>query len=356
MARNDRSDRGRIVFVTQKVDPEHPALAATVPKIAALAALVDEVVVLTDDAVPGVLPENCRVHAFGAPTRLGRGRRFVAALATEIARRPQPIAVVAHMCPIYAVLAAPLARPLGMRLLLWYTHWHASGLLRVAERLVSDVVSVDRRSFPVASSKVTPLGHGIDVAEFPYAARPQLGSQVRVLMLGRTSRAKGLVQVVRGVAEARSRGLDVGMLSYGPSLTEAESVHRSELVALVSELGLGEAVTIGEAVARSRVPALLAAADLLVNNMEAGAPDKVVYEAAASGVPVIASNPVFDDLIEPRWLFDRDDPGALADRLAAFAALSHQERTTIGQQLRQRVSASHSVASWAEGILRVARR
>jgi hypothetical protein len=71
---------------------------------------------------------------------------------------------------------------------------------------------------------------------------------------------------------------------------------------------------------------------------------------------VIASNPVFDDLIEPRWLFDRDDPGALADRLAAFAALSHQERTMIGQQLRQRVSASHSVASWAEGILRVARR
>src|SRR3970282_1212287 len=36
----------RIVFITQQVDPRHPVLAATVPKIAALAALVDEAVVL----------------------------------------------------------------------------------------------------------------------------------------------------------------------------------------------------------------------------------------------------------------------------------------------------------------------
>ena len=46
----------KVIFITQQVDPRHPALAATVPKIAALAALLDEVVVLADGAVPGVLP------------------------------------------------------------------------------------------------------------------------------------------------------------------------------------------------------------------------------------------------------------------------------------------------------------
>ena len=41
-----------LVFVTQQVDPEHPVLAATVPKIRALAERLDEVVVLADRAVP----------------------------------------------------------------------------------------------------------------------------------------------------------------------------------------------------------------------------------------------------------------------------------------------------------------
>ena len=66
----------RIVFVTQQVDPGHPALAATVPMIRALAEQVDEVVVLADRALPGVLPENCRTRSFGASSKAGRGLRF----------------------------------------------------------------------------------------------------------------------------------------------------------------------------------------------------------------------------------------------------------------------------------------
>ena len=347
--------RTRIVFVTQKVDPQHPALAATVTKIAALAALVDEVVVLTDGAVPGVLPANCRVHEFGAGSQAGRGARFTVALARELLQRPRPVAVVAHMCPIYVVLAAPLVRPLGVPLLLWYTHWHASSLLRVAERLVTDVVSVDVRSFPLPSPKVTPIGHGIEVAEFPCPERPVPGPVQRVLQLGRTSSAKGITEVVRGIAEARRRGLDARLLFHGPSLTPAEQAYRGEVAALVAELGLDDNVTIGGPVPRSEVPALLAATDVFVNNMHAGSPDKAVFEAAASGVPVIASNPVFDSLLEPQWLFGREDAGSLADRLQAVVALTRDERAATGLRLRARVLESHSVASWAEGILRVAR-
>jgi len=156
----------RLLFVTQQVDPAHPALAATIPKIRALAGLVDEVVVLADGAVDGVLPENCRVRTFRAGTRAVRGARFEAALATQLPGL-RGGAVVAHMCPIYAVLAAPLVRPLRIPLLLWFTHWKASRLLRAAERVSTAVVSVDRRSFPIDSRKVRAIGHGIDLSEFP---------------------------------------------------------------------------------------------------------------------------------------------------------------------------------------------
>ena len=73
----------RVVFITQQVDPSHPALAATVPKVAALAALVDEVVVLADGAVPEALPPNARVRTFRSSRKAGRGLRFELALARQ---------------------------------------------------------------------------------------------------------------------------------------------------------------------------------------------------------------------------------------------------------------------------------
>ena len=73
----------RLIFVTQRVDPDDPILGATVAKITALARRFDEVVVVTDSAVAGALPPNCRVRTFAAKTRVGRGLRFSRAIVAE---------------------------------------------------------------------------------------------------------------------------------------------------------------------------------------------------------------------------------------------------------------------------------
>lgn len=345
----------RVVFITQQVDPGHPALAATVPKIAALAELVDEIVVLADGAVEGALPANCRVRTFRANRKIGRGARFEAALARELPGL-RGGAAVAHMCPIYAVLAAPLVRPLGVPLLLWFTHWRASRLLRAAERVSTAVISVDRRSFPLRSEKVTAIGHGIDLSEFSCSGREttstlqQAVTRLDLLALGRYSRAKGLEVVLRAVAAVDRVRLDV----YGPALSGDERAHRADLEQLVRELELDDRVTLADAVPRSRIPQLLATHDALVNNMRAGAPDKVVYEAAASCLPVLASNPVFDALLEPEQRFGRESPDELAARIRELAGLDAADRTELGKRLRERVEAGHSVESWARGVLAAA--
>ena len=336
----------RLLFVTQKVDPADPILAATVPKIRALAARVDEVVVLADSEVPGVLPENCRVSTFAAPFKVGRGLRFAAALAAEL--RPKPAAVVAHMCPIYAVLAAPLARPLGVRVVLWFTHWNPSPTLRLAEKVSTTLVSVDRRSFPLPSKKVRAIGHGIDVGEFACTDHRGDGA-LRLLALGRYSPAKGLDVVVHAVAATDAR-----LTVHGPTLTPLEREHRATLGQLVEALGVGDRIRLEGPVPRARVPELFAEADLLVNNMRAGAPDKVVYEAAASCLPVVASNPVFDELLDSELRFTRDDPDDLVARLREFGARDAAARRELGRRLRERVAAHHSADSWADGILRAA--
>jgi len=328
----------RLIFLTQAVDPAHPALAATIPKIRALAARVDEVVVLAQSADGGDLPDNVEVRTFGAASRPGRLVHFE----RELVRALPGDAVVAHMIPVYVLLAAPLVRPRRIPLLLWYTHWKASAQLRAAERLATAIVSVDARSFPLESAKVRPIGHGIDVSEFACterAARPGL----RALVLGRYSPAKGIETILHAAREVE--GLQVEL--HGAALNELERRHREELARL--------GVALDDAVPRAEVPGLFARSDVLVNNMEAGAPDKVVYEAAAACLPVIASNPVFDDLFAGYPLFfDRDSPESLAERLRWFAALGTDERAEIGRTLRERVAKRHSVDTWADGVLAAA--
>jgi glycosyltransferase involved in cell wall biosynthesis len=328
----------RLIFLTQAVDPAHPALAATIPKIRALAARVDEVVVLAQSADGGDLPDNVNVRTFGAASRPGRLVHFE----RELVRALPGDAVVAHMIPVYVLLAAPLVRPRRIPLLLWYTHWKATVQLRAAERLATAIVSVDARSFPLKSAKVRPIGHGIDVSEFACTqrtARPGL----RALVLGRYSPAKGIETILRAAREVEGLHLEL----HGAALNELERRHREELARL--------GVPLDDAVPRAEVPALFARSDVLVNNMEAGAPDKVVYEAAAACLPVIASNPVFDDLFAGYPLFfDRDSPESLAERLGWFAALGTDERAEIGRTLRERVAKRHSVDTWADGVLAAA--
>ena len=326
----------RLIFATQRLDPADPVLAATVPMVRALAERVDELVVLCDSAVPEVVPSNARVHEFGARTQAERGARYTAALAREL--RPRPIGVVAHMVPLYAVLAAPLVRPLGIPLVLWYTHWKGHSVVRAAEKVCTAVVSVDARSFPLPSKKVRGIGHGIDIAEFSCSDAPESGGPVRALVLGRYSPAKGLETVLRGAALAGGVRLE----AHGSTGDGEYDMHKRELERLAAELGID--AELGGPVPRAEIPALFARSDVLVNNMRAGAPDKVVYEAAASCLSVLASNPVFDDLLPPELRFDRDDPESLAERLRT---LDRRRRP----ELRELVSANHSVEHWADGVL-----
>jgi glycosyltransferase involved in cell wall biosynthesis len=336
----------RLVVVTQQVDPADTVLGATVPKLRALAERVDELVVLTDSAVEGALPDNVRVHTFRSGRRTGRGLRFESALARELARRPRPSAVLAHMCPIYAVLAAPLARPTGVKVLLWFTHWRRSRLLKTATRLSTAVLSVDERTFPIKTSKLVAIGHGIDVSDLPCVKRPDR-EPFTLLALGRTSPAKGLETIIRAVAQVD----EVRLRVIGPSVTEEERLHRMALERFVIDLALLDRVEISGPVPRRAVPSLFAEVDALVNDMREGATDKVVYEAAATCMPVLASNQAFDTLLPEKLRFEHGNAESLAE---AIRWLLEADRQALGRTLHGTVVREHSVDTWADRVVELA--
>ena len=332
----------KLVFATQRVDPDHPVLAATVPKITALAQRVDEVVVLALSAKPGVLPDNCRVRTFGAPTQLLRGLRFAQGLSAELVRG-RPAALVAHMSPIYAVLAAPVVRPLGVRVLLWYTQVRTNPLLERAVRLVDGVFTTDARSFPFASPKVHAIGHGIDVSRFTCNAPP--GRQrLRLLALGRYSQVKCYPELIAAVSTP-----DAELVIHGSTETDAERAHRPEVERLAA--AVGDRIVVGGPVPPAEVPSLLADADALVSGTRGGA-DKAVLEAGAACVPAFSPAPAFAELLPAPLHWEHD----LATALAQFSALTPAERNALGRELSERVRAQHSLDRWADQIVEAATR
>ncbi|MDX6471072.1 MAG: hypothetical protein QOF75_2875 [Gaiellaceae bacterium] len=331
-----------LVFATQRVDPDHPVLGSAVTMISALSRRVDEVTVLALSAKPGALPDNCRVRTFAAPTQALRGARFVAVLAQVLLRR-RPNAVLAHMSPVYALLAAPLARPLGVRVLLWYTQWRTNPLLERAVRRVDAVLTVDERSFPFSSPKVQPIGHGIDVERFA-CVDPPGRERLRLLALGRYSAVKGYDALIDAMRE-----LDAELVIHGSTETAEERAHERDVQRLAAELP-GRVAALGP-VSPAEVPALLAGADALLSGTAGGA-DKVVFEAAASCVPAFARAPAFARFLpdELRWSDD------LPAKLRAFAALGAPARSELGRTLRARVEEHHSVERWADSVVEAALR
>jgi glycosyltransferase involved in cell wall biosynthesis len=339
----------RLVFITQQVDPAHPALAATVPQIRALSERVDEVVVLAGGGIATALPENCRVVTFAAATQARRGARFVAALAPEL--RPRPRAILAHMCPIYAVLAAPLARPLGVPIALWFAHWRPSTKLRAAEAVATRVLTVDPSSFPIPSRKLVPIGHGIDLTQFPCVDGRRRHGAFRALALGRYTAVKGYETMLRAARIATDAGLPLSLRIRGPVLTAQERDHRRDLEELHRELDLAGIVELDESVPRSEVARLLAESDVLVNNTRAGGADKVVYEAAATCTPVVASAPIFSHLLPRDLRFRADDADDLALRLRELATRDAAALAGLVRGPRAAVEAEHSLDAWADRVL-----
>ncbi len=348
----------RVLFITQQFDPAHPLLATTIPQVGALARQVDEVVIVAELVDERALPANARAYSFASRWRLGRGLKVIAAVARELpGLRRERGAVIVHMCSLYALLSAPLVRGARLPLVMWWSHWKINLTTRAAERVCTAICTVEPRTFPMNSRKIVSIGQGIDVGDIPVPdfVPPVPGAAFLVVVGSRYSPAKGIGTILRAAKRAAEGGLDLRVLVHGPAVTEEEQREKVELGRLVDELALTELVTLGGPLTRSELLALLPRADVLVNNARGGA-DRIAYEAAACCVPVLASNPVYVNLLDSDALFAPTDVEGLAERLSALAAQAPAERHALGLELRSRVEQRHSVDSWARGVLGAARQ
>jgi glycosyltransferase involved in cell wall biosynthesis len=150
---------------------------------------------------------------------------------------------------------------------------------------------------------------------------------------------------------------DAHAVLVGDVPLEQDTSYRNQLEQLVDDLGIGDRVTLTGSQPPEVVRDWYRRAAVAVNLSPAGLFDKAALESMAVGVPTIVSNPAFVSLLGDEAPFlcipAPDDDGALAERLKALLELSEAERTAIGERLRKRVVAAHSLEALIPRLIHV---
>jgi glycosyltransferase involved in cell wall biosynthesis len=342
-----------LIFVTQRIDQNDPTLGFVPSWVAALAARVDRVDVIANEVAPDAasIADNVRVIGLGKQEGASRFRRGIAfeQAVWDLTRRGDVLGLVAHMCPIYLDLAFPIAKLRRIPTLLWFAHPSKTWTLRLANLLADGVITSLPGAYPLPGAKVHVIGQAIDLDSFEFSPLVKR-DDLSLVAVGRTSSAKGLGTMVRAVALLRRAGQDLQLRIIGSSSNAMELRHRHELERIIEAEGVRDCVSLEPGVPPSEVPRLLRDADGLLNGMVNGSGDKVVFEAAATGRPAIASNRSFTGLLGDLpidLLFDEGNPAQLADRIAGLSNAPWQDRLSVAQELRARVEQGHSVQHWA---------
>ena len=288
------------------------------------------------------------VHLIRPP--LGRGGYFLTALAARrTIRRLEPDLVHAHYASSYGLWGASCGRgplvlsvwgsdvhdfphrgPLQRRLLEWNLR-RADVLCATSEALARETAVFAPPGTPI---HLTPFG--VDTDRFQPRPGGSRGSGVVIGSARKLERTYGLDVLLEAFAR-----LDPGARQDQPlSLWIAgDGPDRTRLPQQAARLGVASHVKFLGALSHDRMPAFMWALDLFVNPSRAESFGVAALEAAASGLPVVASRvgglPEIVADGETGLLAPPEDPVALAEALARLID-SPEQRRALGRAARAR--------------------
>lgn len=358
----------RLLLIAPKLDPTDDLFGHVNGWATALASRVERLYVVALWPGRPDLPSNARFATLGKAADQG-GAGSVAGRASWLARlqrivtrlclRGEVDAVLAHMGPVFAVAAAPIARITGRPTFLWYAHGHVSPLLRLAHVLVDGVGTSTPEGFRIPSQKVTITGQGIDLKTFrPAETWPR---DERLLSVGRFSPVKRYETVVDALAApALARRTDLKVELVGGVHSEAEGSYLESLRARARRLGVADRICFVAGLPHAEIVPTYQRATLFATASVTGSLDKVVLEAAACGLAPVVCNPAFRDLYGAYWsdlsFGQRGDVAGLGERIASWLERSPAERRDVALGIRAEIARSHSVDHWADAVVAMVER
>ncbi len=338
----------KLLFLTQVID-EGDAVLGFVPRwIEGLARHCERVrVVALEAGETRNLPANVDVRVVGRHGTIGRWLRYRRFLGEALAKDGFD-AVLAHMVPRYATLAAGPAKRSKARLYLWYTHAAVDARLRRADRVVSKIFTASPESLRLDTPRKVVTGHGIDLDHFGDRGE-RSASPPRLLAVGRLTAAKDPLVVMEAVSILAAEGRDLHLDLVGGGLTVIDKSYGESVKARAARADIAARVHLLGSVPYRDIPRLYARATVVVNASKTGSVDKVVLEAMASRRPVLSCNEAIPPILREfgaeaeRFAFVPGDAPDLARKIAWWLDRTPTERDALGERLRAIVARDHEV-------------
>lgn len=337
----------KLLIICQAVDADSSTLGFFIEWLKEFSRQCDEVRVIGQSVGRYELPANIRVASMGKE----RGASKIVQLWNlwKLAWRwlPEVDGMFVHMSPEYVLAAAPLAAIRRKPIVLWYAHKSVTARLRLAARLCRAVVASAPAGLKIGGSNAKFLGQGIPTERFTIAARVR---QPKLLSVGRITRVKNIDLMIRGLAELRRRGVAAELTLVGEPVTDEDRAYQQELRNLVGTLGVAEAVRLRGGARYDELPAIYATHALHLNLAPTGAPDKAVFEAMASGLPVIVANETFTGYLggDAARMIVKPEADDIAEKTAVLLA---DNDPALPERLREIVERRHSLAALVRGIM-----
>lgn len=350
----------RLLLLTPRVDPNDDLFGHIHSWVTALSRRIDRLYVVALWSGSPPLPRNVCFASLGKG-RTGDKAVWLTQLQRLVGRlclSGEVDAVLAHMAPVFAVAAAPLARLTGRPLFLWYAHGHVSPMLRLAHRLVDGIGTSTPEGFRIPSRKVTITGQGIDTERFS-PALSRAGGPPTVLSVGRFSPIKDYPTLLDGFARlpsSRVGTVEPTLTLLGGTHSQAEVQHFEMLRARADELGIAERVRFLPGLPYAQIADQYRRATLFATASRTGSLDKAVLEAASCGVLPLVCNEAFRGFLRPHSVdlsFNPGDGPGLATKLEYWLDRDDGERRDLALELRRSVEREHSVEHLAGALVRM---
>ncbi len=279
--------------MTQVMDQDHQVLGFFVSWVRLLAQYGDPItIVCWSKGRCENLPSNVEIIEF--PT--GKWNRWSGLLKLSFQKRREIRTVFVHMIPPVTAVLGLWWRMLGFRIVLWYTHGHVPMSLRLSERIVDRILTATDDSLKLVTTKKVVTGHGIDLELY----HPIVGvaREPILLSVSRLSRRKDLMGFLKLCVDLRARSPErvfKGVI-VGEPCTEDDIAYLAELTQFVTMEKLESIIVWAGKKTGDELLELYSRAAVFISTSQTGSLDKVVLEAMACEVPVLATGSVYATL------------------------------------------------------------
>lgn len=252
-----------------------------------------------------------------------------------------------HMADLQAAFLSPILTLLRIKNFLWYAHKHYSKYLRWSNFWLTGIITSTSGSCPITSTKVFPIGQGIDVDMFRTHVGTNLASGIHI---GRLDQSKNYETIIDAFISISNNSQDMNLVLYGEP-SRAESFEYVDFLKrkYSSEIAIG-LVEFAGAIDKICVPFALDESDFFIHAYQ-GSLDKSLIEATLSEIPVITLNQEYISEFG-RWSkFPKSL--TLENEFKALTELTLEERQKVlGERLNWAIS-NHSFTRWVFNLIEI---